>query len=80
MVNRQGWVVVIASVGLLIAGRLLGHLTRVAREQGIAVFEADVLSANKSMLAVFTRTGLPMQKRLDGGTVHVTLALSNAGT
>jgi RimJ/RimL family protein N-acetyltransferase len=66
--------------GLGIAGRLLRHLAEIAREKGIAAFEADVLAENKSMLAVFTRSGLPMQKRRDGGTVRVTLSLSGDPT
>lgn len=62
--------------GLGIAGRLLHHLADIARKKGVATFEADVLSENKSMLVVFARSGLPMEKRHDGGTVHVTLSLS----
>ena len=65
--------------GLGIAGRLLRHFADIARAQGIAAFEADVLAENKSMLAVFARSGLPMEKRRDGGTVHVRLALRDAG-
>ena len=65
--------------GLGIAGRLLRHFADIARAQGIAAFEADVLAENKSMLAVFARSGLPMEKRRDGGTVHVSLALRDAG-
>jgi GNAT superfamily N-acetyltransferase len=61
--------------GLGIAGRLLRHLADIARTRGIAAFEADVLAENKSMLAVFARSGLPMRKDRDGGTVHVTLSL-----
>jgi GNAT superfamily N-acetyltransferase len=61
--------------GLGIAGRLLRHLADIARAQGIAAFEADVLAQNKSMLAVFARSALPMRKRNEGGTVHVTLSL-----
>ena len=61
--------------GLGIAGRLLRHFADIARDQGIAEFEADVLAHNKSMLAVFARSGLPMRKRNEGGTVHVTLSL-----
>jgi RimJ/RimL family protein N-acetyltransferase len=61
--------------GLGIAGRLLGHLAEIAGEKGIAAFEADVLAENKAMLAVFARSGLPMQKRRDGGTIHLTLSL-----
>jgi RimJ/RimL family protein N-acetyltransferase len=61
--------------GLGIAGRVLRHLAEIARERGIASFEADVLAGNGSMLAVFERSGLPAQKRREGGTVHVTLSL-----
>ena len=61
--------------GLGIASRLLRHLAQIACEHGIAAFEADVLAGNKSMLAVFERSGLPMTKGRDGGTMHVTLAL-----
>ena len=58
-----------------IASRLLRHLAIVAREHGIATFEADVLAENQAMRAVFARTGWPMQSRREGGTLHVTLAL-----
>ena len=58
-----------------IASRLLRHLAIVARAQGIATFEADVLAENKAMRAVFSRTGWPMQTRREDGAVHVTLAL-----
>ena len=64
--------------GLGIAGRLLRHLAEIAREKGIAAFEADVLAENKAMLAVFARSGLPMEKRRDGETVHLTLSLREA--
>jgi len=58
-----------------IAGRLFEALADVARSRGIAVFEADVLSENPSMLRVFERTGLPLRKRSEGGTVHLELTL-----
>ena len=61
--------------GLGIAGRLLRHLSDVGRAQGIAVFEASVLPGNKAMLSVFSRSGLPMQKRIVDGEVHVALTL-----
>lgn len=61
--------------GLGIAGRVLKHLAKIARVKGIARFEADVLGGNKSMLRVFERSGLPMRRRHEGGTVHVTLSL-----
>jgi len=61
--------------GLGIAARLLRHLAGIACAEGIVEFEADVLGKNKSMLAVFARSGLPMGKRRDGDVVHVTLSL-----
>ncbi len=59
-----------------IAGRLLRHLARIGRGKGVAHFEAEVLAQNKAMLAVFSRSGLPMGKRIESGTAHVTLDLT----
>lgn len=61
--------------GLGIASRLLTHLADIARRRGIVAFEADVLAGNKSMLAVFTRSGLSMRQHHDDGVVHITLSL-----
>jgi GNAT superfamily N-acetyltransferase len=58
-----------------IASHLLRHLAIVARDHGIATFEADVLAGNKAMLAVFARSGWPVQSKREGGAVHVSLAL-----
>lgn len=58
-----------------IAGRLLQHLAALARAHGIARFEAEVLAENRPMLSVFARSGLPMERRREGGVVHVELAL-----
>jgi GNAT superfamily N-acetyltransferase len=59
-----------------IASRLLIHLAALARGQSIKHFEADVLSQNSPMLAVFKRCGFPMRQRRDGGVLHLTLALA----
>jgi RimJ/RimL family protein N-acetyltransferase len=59
-----------------IAGRLLQALAAVARDRGIAVFEADVLTENPSMLRVFERTGWPLRKRSEGGVAHLELTLT----
>jgi len=59
-----------------IAGRILKHLAHIGREQGVSQFEAEVLAQNKAMLAVFSRSGLPMKQSPAGGTVHVTLSLA----
>jgi RimJ/RimL family protein N-acetyltransferase len=58
-----------------IASRLLRHLAKVARDRGIATFEADVLAHNHAMRNVFSRTGWPMQSHREGGAVHLTLTL-----
>lgn len=63
-----------------IASRLLGHLAALARSQRLTHFEADVLSQNSPMLAVFKRCGFPMQQRRDGGVVHLTLELTANGS
>ncbi len=62
-----------------LASRLLRHLAAIGREKGMAQFEAEVLAENKAMLTVFERSGLPMKKAFEGGTLHVTLALAEGG-
>ena len=59
-----------------IASRLLTHLAALARGQNLKHFEAEVLSQNSPMLAVFKRCGFPMRQRRDGGVVHLTLELA----
>ena len=59
-----------------IAGRLLGHLARIARDKGVKQFEAVVLPQNKSMLAVFSRSGLPMKQTPERDVLRVTLSLA----
>lgn len=61
--------------GLGIASCLLVHLTEIARDHGVTQFVADVLADNRAMLAVFARSGLPIQRRQDGSVVHLELAL-----
>jgi GNAT superfamily N-acetyltransferase len=58
-----------------IASRLLQHLAAIARSRGITRFEAEVLAENRPMLAVFARSGLAMERRREGGVVHVELSL-----
>jgi GNAT superfamily N-acetyltransferase len=59
-----------------IAGLLLRHLVRIARQNGVSQFEAEVLSENKAMITVFERSGLPVCKKFaGGGVVHVTIPL-----
>ncbi len=69
------FVVADAYAGRGIGGRLLEHLTHVARENGMSRFEADVLEDNAAMLAVFRDSGLPMTMTNADGITHVTLLL-----
>jgi RimJ/RimL family protein N-acetyltransferase len=59
-----------------IASRLLRHMINSARQQGIASFEAEVLPGNTSMLTVFKRSGLPLARSLEDGTIHLTMTLT----
>ena len=58
-----------------LAGLLIRHLAAIARAHGFTEFEADVLAANRAMVAVFARTGWPMRQQREGTTVRVTLAI-----
>lgn len=58
-----------------IASLLLKHLLLIGRKQGISRFEADVLHANKKMLRVFERTGLPVVTKASSDSIHVTIKL-----
>lgn len=57
------------------AGRLLQHMIGIARQQGISSFEAEVLPGNNSMLTVFKRSGLPLERSLSEGTIHLSMSL-----
>jgi len=61
--------------GCGIAGILLRRLTLIARENGLARFEAHVLAGNGPMLSVLRHSGLPAAEREKDGIVTVTLAL-----
>jgi GNAT superfamily N-acetyltransferase len=61
-----------------IATRLLRRLLRIARDQGISQFEADVLAENRPMLRVFRRSGLPVDESEADGVVHLTLSLGES--
>ena len=58
-----------------IATRLLRHLVRIGRENGIKEFEAYVLPENTAMLGVFERSGLRMHTQRRGGEVYLRLEL-----
>lgn len=74
-----------ADVGIAIAeeyqGRglgtiLLGQLAEMAAQNGIHVFEAEVLPENQRMLEVFRESGFPIEVRAAPGQVVVTLPTS----
>jgi GNAT superfamily N-acetyltransferase len=55
-------------------------LAEIARERGIARFEAEVLAGNTPMLKVFQHSGLPMTRHIEDGVVHVVLDLAAPAT
>ena len=65
-----------AHQGLGIGSRIFKHLTTIARESGITRLVAEVLPSNAVMLRLFDRSGLPVEKNLSGGSVHVTIQLA----
>jgi acyl-CoA hydrolase/GNAT superfamily N-acetyltransferase len=52
---------------------LFRRLADVARTRGVVGFEADVLSDNGRMLAIFNKSGLVVQSVLEQGTYRVTM-------
>jgi len=60
-----------------IATLIMKHLQVIARDSGIAQFEAEVLPENAKMLGVFSHTGLPMKSSRLNDVIHVTLSLSS---
>lgn len=64
--------------GLGLGGLLLRHLAVIGRSNGISTFHAVVLPENRSMQAVFERSGFGTTQRMEEGQVQVTLALREA--
>jgi len=62
-----------------IASFLLTMLIRVAREQRIEGFTADVLADNKAMLKVFEKASFPIRAVLECGIYNLTIPFENAG-
>ena len=60
-----------------LAGRLFAALAARARQHGIRHFDAEVLAGNKAMLAVFKKSGLPLQQRREDDVVHLSLDLGD---
>ena len=63
-----------------IASILFKHLLLIGRQQGISRFEADVLHANKKMLRVFERAGLPIETKASSDSIHITMFLNKEET
>ncbi len=59
-----------------IASILLKHLLLIGRQQSISRFEADMLHANKKMLRVFERAGLPFVTKASSDSIHITMFLN----
>ena len=64
--------------GLGIATLLLRHIIQIARAKGLARLEADVLTQNGPMLAVFRHSGLLVAMQSTGDAFHVTLSLNDS--
>jgi RimJ/RimL family protein N-acetyltransferase len=58
-----------------IGAALLRHLAAIARAAGLQKLVAEVLPENIAMLRVFEKSGLPLCKKREAGTVHVVLEL-----
>jgi GNAT superfamily N-acetyltransferase len=58
-----------------IATRLLQHLVRIGRDQGVSRFEADVLADNAPMLRALRHSGLPIEQYESDDSMHLTLFL-----
>ncbi len=61
--------------GQSIGAALMRHLVAIAKDAELTELVADVLPDNVPMLKVFERSGLPVTKRREAGSVHVTLGL-----
>ena len=59
-----------------IGTRLLEHLARIAREQGLSSFEAYVLPENRRMLDVFRDSGFEVASAVQNGVVRLLISLA----
>ena len=62
-----------------IASFLFEMLIRVAREQGIEGFTADVIADNKAMLKVFEKAPFPIRAVMESGIYNLTIPFDDAG-
>lgn len=57
---------------------LFKHLTRRARDLGVARFAAETLAHNHPMLALFHHAGLPVREHVEAGVAHLAIDLGEA--
>ena len=55
---------------------LLEHLAKIARGQGLEMFEADVLAENRQMLGVVEQSGFKAHRKSDSGVVHLVMPIA----
>jgi acetyl coenzyme A synthetase (ADP forming)-like protein len=67
--------VVDAHQGRGIGTLLLEHLAPMARANGVARFEADVLGENNRMLQMFATSGLSVERSFDSGIFHFSFSI-----
>lgn len=60
-----------------IASFLFELLVKIAREEGIEGFTADILAANKAMLRVYEKSGFPIKAVLAAGAYELTIPLQD---
>ncbi len=58
-----------------VATQILKHLTRIARDNGIGEFEAEMLSTNTKMLEVFEHSGYELQRSREPGSLRVVFSI-----
>ena len=63
-----------------IGTRLLEGLANVARDNGIGVFEGDVLAENREMMTVLRDYGFHIASELEAGVYHVTFPIAPTRT
>jgi GNAT superfamily N-acetyltransferase len=56
---------------------LVRQLIRIARENGIRAFSADVLADNHAMLRIFHQAAGKLESKLEGGVYHLCFALAD---
>lgn len=57
---------------------LLEHLAKIARAQGLEMFEADVLAENRQMLGVVEQSGFKAHRKSDSGVVHLVMPIAES--